>query len=346
MKKLTILILLSFLLIRPVSALEMAPPEAPDSAEEYMPEDTQSFGDGVWYILKLVVKKVNPELAEASGICLSVMALVMLCSFLHSFSEGTKRVVELIASIMIGTLLIKPSGSLLQLGIDTVNEMTDYGKLLLPVMTGAMAAQGGTTSSTALYSGTVLFSGLLSVAISKLLIPLIYVYICVIVAGSALQDDQLKEIQKFIKWLMTWILKIILYVFTGYMGITGVITGSVDSAAVKAAKLTISGSVPVVGGIIADASETILVSAGVVKNAAGVYGMLAIISIFVGPFIHIGVQYLLLKFTGGVCAVFGIKSTTDLIKDFSGAMGMILAIIGTTGLLLMLSTVCFMKGIG
>lgn len=346
MRKIVLLILLFFVFIRPVSALDVTIPEAPDSAEEYMPEDTESFGEGVWYILKLAIGKIHPEIGEASGICLSIVAIVLVCGLLHGFSDSTKRTTELIAAVMIGALLFRPSESLLQLGVDTVREMTDYGKLLLPVMTGTMAAQGGATSSTALYSGTVLFSGLLSAAISKLLVPLTYIYICFIIAGSAVGHEQLKEIQKFIKWLMTWILKIILYVFTGYMGITGIITGSVDSAAVKATKLTISGAVPVIGNIIADASETILVSAGLVKNAAGVYGMLAMIAILIGPFLQIGIQYLLLKFTGSICAVFGVKSTTNLVKDFSGAMGMILAMIGTTGLLLMVSIVCFMKGIG
>lgn len=346
MRKALLLLLLLTVFIRPVYALDISPPDAPDSAEEYMPEDTQSFSEGLWYIIKLGIQKLQPGIAQAAAICLSAIAAMLLCSVLQSFSGSTKHVTELVSAVTIGVMLFRPSGSLLRLGIDTVREMTDYSKLLLPVMTSAMAAQGGVSSATALYSGTALFSGLLSSAISKLLIPLVYIYICFAIANSALGEDHLKELQKFTKWLMTWILKIILYVFTGYMGITGVITGSVDAAALKATKLSISGAVPVVGGIIADASETILVSAGVVKNGVGVYGLLVIISILIGPFLKIGVHYLLLKLTASVCGVFGIKSATQLVKDFSGAMGIVLAMIGTVGLLLMVSTVCFMKGIG
>ena len=42
------------------------------------------------------------------------------------------------------------------------------------------------------------------------------------------------------------------------MSITGVISGTVDAAALKAAKIGISGAVPVVGNIFADATETIV----------------------------------------------------------------------------------------
>lgn len=346
MKKLIILLFLLPIFITPVSAIEITAPEAPESAQEYMPEDPQSFSEGLWIVLKSAIEKLQPSIAEASGTCVAVIAAVMFCSIVQSFSQATKNVLNLASAIGVGFLLLQPSNSLLQLGIKTITDMTDYGNLLLPVMTSAMAAQGGTATSAALYSGTMLFSSVLSTAVSKVIVPMLYVYICLIIAGSAVGQEHLKELQKFVKWLMTWLLKIILYLFTGYIGITGVVSGSADAAAVKAAKLTISGVVPVVGGIISDASEAILVSAGVVKSAAGVYGLLAILSVLIGPFLRIGVQYLLLKLTGSVCAVFGVKGISELIKNFSGAMGIILGMTGTVALLLMVSTMCFMKGIG
>ncbi len=345
MRKLIILCVLLAIFVLPVSAMELEPPDAPESAAEYMPPNTESFSEGLWHVFKTLLQKFQPSLAQAAGVCLSVIAAVLLCSVLQAYSGSTKRVTELVGAVSIGILLFGSANSLLHMGIDTVGELTDYGKLLLPVMTGAMAAQGGATSSTALYAGTALFSSLLSTAIYKFIVPLIYVYISISIANSALGQSQLAEIQKFVKWLMTWILKIILYVFTGYMSITGVITGSVDAAAIKAAKLTISGVVPMVGGIIADASETILVSAALVKNSIGVYGLLAIISVLAGPFLRLGAQYLLLKLTTAVCGVFGQKQATSLVKDFSGVMGHVLAMVSTVGLLLMVSVVCFMKGL-
>ena len=47
----------------------------------------------------------------------------------------------------------------------------------------------------------------------------------------------------------------------------------------KAAKFTISNMVPVVGGVISDTAETLLAGASVLRNAAGVFGMLAVIGI-------------------------------------------------------------------
>ena len=346
MRKILLLIILIFTFIMPVSAMEFTAPSAPDEALEYMPENTESFGEGLWFVVKSAVSNLMPAVAEAAGTCLSVMAVVILTSIVQSFSAGTKKIVTLTGVFSIGLLLIQPANSLIHLGTETVSQLSEYGKLLLPVMSAAMAAQGGGGTSAALYTGTVLFSTVLSTLISKLLVPLVYIYLCISLANSAIGEKALDGIKDFIKWLKTWSLKTILYIFTGYMGLTKVVSGSADAAALKATKLVISGSVPVVGSIISDASETILVSAGIMKSAAGVYGLLAIVAICIGPFLHIGIHYLLLKVTAAACCVFGSKEMTGIIKDFSTTMGYVLAMTGAVCLLLLVSIVCFMKGVG
>lgn len=346
MKKCLILLTLVFLLAVPVSAMEFTAPQVPESAETLMPDTVDSFGEGLWELVKSAVPILQPAVAEAAKVCLSLIAVVLLISLVDAMPGESKRTTTLAGAITVGMLLLQNTSSLVNLGVDTVQKLSEYGKLLLPVMAAAMAAQGGTTSSAALYTGTALFDTVLSTVIAKLIVPMIYIFLCLAVANSALGEDVLKKLRDFVKWLMTWCLKIVLYVFTGYIGITGVASGTTDAAALKAAKLTISGVIPVVGNILSDASEAVLVSAGVMKSAAGVYGLLAILALWLEPFLRIGVQYLLLKITAAVCGVFGNQQTVSLIQDFSGAMGMLLAMTGTVCLLLLISTVCFMKGVG
>jgi len=346
MKKcILIVVLLPFLLI-PVAAMEFTAPAAPETATPYMPEDQETFAQGLLYILKTAILKFRPELSKVTGMCLSLICAILFISMLNSLSQNVTSSIRLIGAVVIGILLLSPTNSIIKLGTNTVTQLSEYGKLLIPVMTAAAAAQGGTTSSAVLYTATVFFDTLLTAIISKLIVPALYIYLCLCVANSALEQDMLKKVRDFVKWGMTWCLKIVLYIFTGYISITGVISGVVDKSALKAAKLTISGMVPVVGSILSDATETILLSAGVMKNAAGVYGIYAILAICVGPFLKIGAQYLLLKLSAAVCNMFGYKPAVDLIGDFSSGMGFVLAMTGTVCMLLLISLVCFMKGMG
>lgn len=346
MRKAIILLLLLSVTVMPVSAMEFTAPEAPESAQELMPVQTESFGEGLWKVVTSALKQLRPELMEAGSVCLSLVAIVLLVSVLRGLPSGGSGVLELVAALAIGGILLYRTGSLVRLGADTVTELSEYGKLLMPVLTAALAAQGGTATSTALYTGTAVFDTLLSAAVAKLLVPMVYMFLALAVANSATGEDALKKIRDFVKWLMTWFLKIVLYIFTGFMGVTGVISGTADAAAVKATKLTISGMVPVVGGILSDASEAVIVGAGVMKSAVGVYGLLAIAAVWITPFLKIGLQYLLLKATAALCGTFGVKRASDLIQDFSAAMGLLLAMTGTVCFFLLISTVCFMKGVG
>lgn len=345
MRRIILLILIAGFLIFPVKAMEFAAPNVPEDAEEFMPEDTESFSEGLWYVIKTAITKLQPSIAEAAGICLSLIAVTLLVSVLQCTTQAAKPPIKLAGALGISVLLILPSNALISLGVESVTRLSEYGKLLLPVLTAALAAQGGATSSAALYSGTAVFNAVLSTVISRFITPMLYIYLCLCIACSIVGETLLKNLKEFVKWAMTWCLKTILYIFTGYLSITKVISGTVDASALKATKLAISGAVPVVGGLISDASETILVSAGLMKNAVGTYGLLAALSIWIGPFLQIGCQYLLLKMTAAVCGVFGEKENTTLISDFSSAMGMLLAMTGTVCILLLVSTVCFMKGV-
>ncbi len=346
MRKVLILIIIVLFCTIPVYAMDFTAPTVPDRGADVMPENYETFAEGLLYILREAIGDINPNLSAACETCLSLVAVMVLTSLVSSIAKEQEKTVHLVSTIMIGCLLLQQSGTFIRLSRDVIGEISSYGKLLIPVMTAALAAQGGATASAGIYVGTVFFDTLLTTAVSKLLIPLVYIFIALSIANSALRNHGLKEIRGFIKWLITWLLKGTLYIFTGYITITGVVSGTADAAAIKAAKITLSGVVPVVGNIISDASEAILVSAGLMKSAVGIYGLLATISLCIGPFVQIGVQYLLLKTTAALCRLISGEKTTTLIRDFSAAMGFLLAMTGTMCLILLISTVCLMKGVG
>ena len=199
MRKWIIGLLMLCILVLPVSAMEFTAPAAPESAQQYMPDEQETFAEGLWYILKSAISALQPEIADASGVCLSLIAVVLLLSILTGFSESSARVVRLTGAVVIGVLLLEPANSLIQLGAKTVTELSEYGKLLIPVMTTVVAAQGGTTSSAALYTGTVFFDTLLTTFISRMIVPALYIYLCLCVASCAVEQDMLYFLRILLK---------------------------------------------------------------------------------------------------------------------------------------------------
>ena len=345
MKHIISILILICLLSVPVSAMEYSAPEPPAEVMPMMPQDTESFGDGVAYIIKQGLKAASPSLRDATSVCISLCAIAMLTGLVEKYLQSSTGVTGLVGAVSAGCLLLSASGTLIRQSIEKIRQMQEYGKLLLPTLTAVHAAQGAPVSAAALHSGTIAFLTFLVMLITKVIVPLIYGYLCLSIVSSAIDQDILIKLKTSIKGVLTWSMRTVLYVFTGYMTITSVVSGSADASTLKATRLTISGMIPVVGRILADASESVLVGAGILKSSIGVYGMIAILGIGMTPFLAAGLNYLLMKLTTILCSVWGTKKYTGLISDAATAMGYVLSMTASVLIMLFVSIICFLKGI-
>lgn len=344
MRKIWIAFLLIILCVHPACALELKAPTVPSSAAEQMPEKPETFAEGLSQLFWKALSKIRPDLVESSRIAVGAVGTVMLVSLIRLFPGSTSKVCTLSGAITLTMLFLSTSQSMASLAVTVIQELTEYSRLLLPVMTTALAAQGGITASTALYAGTAAFTSLLSSVLSRFAAPIVFLYIAVSAVHAAVGEDMLKKLREYMKKLSEWFLKTILGFFSSYVGIIGFVSNSTDAAAVKAAKTAISTAVPVVGGTLANASESILSGAAIVKNTVGIYGIYGILAIFLAPFMRIGCHYLILKLTLLISSFFDCKELTELIEDFSSAMGMLLAMVAALCLMQLISLACFLKG--
>ena len=341
MRKILLILILAAFLAVPVSA-ELAAPEVPEAGSRLMPEETKDFGQALGGMLRDLLPVLAPHFYAALVASGSLAAVCLLVSLVPGEGGRTGNLVGVVAAC---ALLLSSTGAMIRLGEQTVTDISEYQKLLLPAMTAALAAQGGATAAAALYAGSAAFNTLLSQWMVKLLIPVQYLFLAVSMAGNVLESDFLKNLKDSMKGMLLWCLKTLLSLFTAYLGITGVVAGSADAAAVKAAKVAFGTLVPVVGSVLAEASEAVLGGAGVLRGAMGIYGILAILAVFLEPFCQIGIQYLILKATAAFCGLFAPKAVTTVIGDFSEVMRMLLGMTGAICVLGLVSTVCFLKGV-
>ena len=93
---------------------------------------------------------------------------------------------------------------------------------------------------------------------------------------------------------------------------TGAAAGAADAMTVQMTRSAIATAVPVVGSIISEATGTVLAGAGVLKNAVGIFGMLAVLAICLTPFLNMAVQYLLYKVTAFLAGTAGNGTLVEL----------------------------------
>ena len=317
---------------------------APEAAEDLTGGDLSGgtgFAQGVGNILDRLADQVGDVVRERTRGAAAVLLVVVLCGVVEGFAQWTggkgAAFLPMAGALSITLASAGSLDSLMGLGSRTIGELADFSQALLPTLAAATAASGAVTTATVQQVSTVFFVDLLLRLIRQLLLPLVYLYIGLLTAAACLPENRLGAIAEALKKLVTWILTTALLVFTIYLSIVRIISGSADSATVKVAKAAISGVVPVVGGIIADASETVLAGAGMLKNTIGVFGMLAILAACAYPFLQLGVQYLLYKLTAYLASVVGAPGLCKLIDGLGGAFGLILGMTGGCALLLLIS---------
>ena len=317
-----------------------------EAAEEYMGGlslDGIDLDEGLQAVLETGSGELPGVVRKAVRSCVLLLAVVLLCGMAHSLSEGAGeaglKMVPLVGSLAVTAVAVTDVNSMLGMGKRTLESMTSFANVLLPAAAALTAATGAITGAAARQMAAVLFSDLLMNVISGLLTPLVYAYLAASVAYAALGNEGLKRIAGMLKWTVSSVLTVILLAFVGYLTVSGVVAGTADAATVKAAKLAMSSAVPVVGGILSDAAETVLASAGVLRSAVGVYGMIAVLMMCLIPFLQLAVHYLAYKFTSAVSASVSDGRTAGLIDSIGSAFGLILGMTGAGALLQLVSLV-------
>lgn len=339
-------LLLLPLLVLPCLGAELSFPQVDEllqEAESYGVQETDDLGQGIQDILADGLDQLGGLLQNSLQTGLKLLAVVLLCGLAESAlldrgGDGLK-VVELAGALAVTTLTVSDMTTLIGLGRETIGRMDAFADLLLPTMAVLTAATGGVTGAAVRQGVTVLFSDLLITAIDQLLVPLLYAYVAACCAHAALGNEGLQKLADLIKGTITFLLTTGVLIFVGYLTASGAITGSADAAAVKAAKMTISRAVPVVGGILSDAAETVLAGAGILRGAVGVVGMLVVLAICLVPFLQLAIHYLTYKGAAALTGTVANSSISKLMDRIGGAFGLILGMTGSCALILLFSLV-------
>lgn len=322
-------------------------------AEEYAPEvvpgEDIDLDRGLEGLLDTGTREISGILQTALKSGILLLVIVLFCALAEGAGEKgsrTFRAAPLVGVLAVCAVSVADVNSLMGLGRTAIDQMADFATILLPTMAAAAAAGGTPASAAARQMVTALFSDVLVQLISRFLIPLTYAYIAASAVHAAVDNPGLKRIAKTLKGVVTGVLTTLLLAFVGYLSVSGAIAGAADAVTVKTAKLAISGMVPVVGGVLSDAAETVLAGAGLLKNAIGVFGTLVILAVCLGPFLRLGVHYLVYKLSATLCSTVSEGKLVELIDAIGGAFALMLGMMGSCAMLLLFSVISCLSAAG
>ena len=347
MKRLLLFFLFVLLLSAPALAVDTAGLEeaVPDSVREVLGDITvKDVMNGERVFLRLrdaAAKLVTAWIGEAGRSAATALTTVLLCSVASAASPDGKMpgYVLLGGALAILGSCMGDMRSFLDQTASALDELGDFSRALLPCVAASSAAVGRAASGTARYTVSALFLDVLLLAGRRVVLPAIYAYGAVSAAGAALPEGALGGPSKLMRWACSTLLTALTTVFTLCLTVSGILTGGADRFAGSAAKTVIAAALPVVGKIVADAAETYIAGAKLLRGAIGVFGLAAVLCICLGPLVRLGLRYLFFKAAACIAEPFADARLAALLGDIASCCGMALGLLGSAGFMLFVSVI-------
>ena len=285
------------------------------------------------------------QLRESLKYAACLVAIAALCSVAGALTTG-KSIPEYIniAGCCTAAMMIAGSmDSIIVQAASALNQLSDYSKAAIPAVFTAAAACGAVVSASAKYAAVCLAIDVIMSAAQRFIIPLIYAFLAISICASIFDNPMLKAAARITNWCATTAMTVMTIVFSGYITITGLIAGSTDATAVKAARTVISSTLPVVGGIISDAAAVVLSAAEIIKNSAGAFSLVAVCALCAGPFVLLSVKMLVYRAAAAAADMLPGGRLAGLINDAGTALGMLLGLVGCCGIMLFISIMSGIK---
>lgn len=318
--------------------------------EEGMSPDKQHYLEGVTPQgdgdllsgMQTLLENASTDMQQAGDSALhsltKIAGVVMLVAcargVFQSAGQSAQGAIELACVLGCASIVLSDFSGTLAICRQTFDEMSAFSGIMQPVLATVLSLGGNATTATVLQVATIFVFDVVIRLVTSLLVPASCAYLAVLVVQAATGNDILNEFADGIYSLTTGALKLILTLFVTYITIAGGVSGSIDKMTLKTAKFAVSGSVPVVGSIISDATETVLSGAILLKNTIGVFGMLCVTAICIIPFLRAGLSYLTYRVGSAVLSPLCSKNTIKLLSGVSRGYGLLLGLLSTCSLVL------------
>lgn len=349
MRKIVLMLIISIALIIPAGADSLIDEDelneaVPSDVQVLVDDDTDKSVKNLWNKLKAESLSTFKQSGRRAA---SVIIVSLICGVFTIFglSDTSPDYVQLGACAAISIICVGDMSSYIETAISALNDLNIFSKAILPAMCTACAACGAVNAAAAKYAASALFMDVFVTLAQNVIVPLVYAYIAIIIARTAFNNKCLDGVAKFLKWGCTGLMTVFTLAFTVYLSLSSAISSSADAVTCKVAKTAISAALPVVGGIISDAASSVVAGAELIKNTAGIFGLVVVMGICIAPFALLGINYLVYKAAAVAVSAFTDSRITELIGGLGTAFGMMLAILGCSGIFVFFSIMSCVKAV-
>lgn len=321
--------------------------------EKLVPEGSQLYGEELLSGVgadRLISEIFSAALQKTGGIVefflilLGVGLLFAVCDISGElFGERLHSAARAGVAAVSALLIFSKLESLVFSVGESLASLSDFFSALIPLVTGISLASGAVGTAAVEAFNMNLALSVIGKISSDFLMPTVFM-IFALALTTSIGDGGAAKLAKGAKSVFLWGLGIISFVLIVSVSMQTFLASSRDSAAMRAAKYALSGSIPIVGSTVSGALSTLM---GALSEASAVVGVGAVAVIFTMAAAPVAVMLLyrlalsvsiwLFEFIGSLGAVGSFSA-------FRAALDALISIYAVSAVIYILEITVFIKG--
>lgn len=299
-------------------------------------------------IINTVGKILGTELKESLKMLVSILLIIIIYGLMKNISENlgnnqTGKIGHFVQIIILITALMEVYTHILQIIKETLETISSFTYMLLPLFISLSISTGNITAATGIQSVILVSINIITTFINQILIPIIIVATVIGIISNISDEVHMNRLSKYMKSTIIWILCIFLTIFTCVLSLESNLGQGIDQFTSKTTKTAVSTFVPVVGKILGDTVESVLGCTNIIKNAVGTLGVIGTIFIAATPLIRVGLTTLFIYLISGLAEIVADEKIVYVLEQMGDSCKVLLASITTVVIMLIIGFTITMK---
>lgn len=326
-----------------------------DGLWQTVPEDAQAFLSGIGFagfvagsvsdispqsFLEQLGAAVRDSALEPLRVLACLIAIVAISAALETARSGgaADGVLSVVISLCVVSVAAPPVLTLTKDMADAITASGSFMLLYVPVISGLMIASGKAAGGS-MYSGVMIFvsSALMQLTV-RVIVPLLKCVISLSLVSSACDKVRLSGVIELFRKASRFILTFCMSLFVAFLTMRTIVAAAADSLGDRAVKFAVSSFVPLVGGALSDAYQTVISCVNVLRSGVGAAAIAAVFAIFLPAALRCVLWQAVLAAGCAVCGLFGLSRVSELLSQLSAAVSVMFAVLMCTMVIYIIST--------
>jgi len=332
--------------------IENLPDNVQAELQGFSMEDLSSTSDivkeksNIQYWIQKILHYFTDSLPDLIRLTTPLFSLMLMIATMQgmipsSASPAMQKAFITYTGLVTALMLYQPMNTILNLTNICLDRLCSIMNLLTPIMETIYLSAGSLTQLSVSTQAVMIFVTAAGNFTAYLLTPLTHLLFTLSMVSAICDEAKMNRLTGCLRKLIMRFLQLLTIFFSFMLSTQSVLAKSADSLGMKTARFAIGSFIPVAGGILAETLSTLREGLGLLKNAAGIGGILVIILLLLPDLLRLFLIRLTLYLVGSAAELLKLNKFSLLANELYGILEILIGLVVFTALMFLLIIILF-----